>query len=78
MKDFLLYLVASIVDEPKKVAVSELTSPEGYLVLEIAVAPLDMGKIIGKGGRIIRAVRDLVRVLAIKQNTRVNVAVKEV
>ena len=78
MKDFLLYLARAIVDSPNDVSVNEVTSPEGYATLELTVAPSDMGKIIGKSGRIIKAVRDLVRILAIKQNTRVNVTLTEV
>lgn len=72
MKDFLLYLVKSIVDNPEEVTVSE-NGPE----LSLKVSPTDMGKVIGKGGRIIRAVRDLVRVVAIKSGTGVNVILTE-
>jgi uncharacterized protein len=72
MKDFLLSLVKSIVDVPDEVTVTE-NGPE----LVLKVAPSDMGKVIGKGGRIIKAIRDLVRVLAIKSGARVNVILTE-
>ncbi len=78
MKDFLTYLTRAIVDHPDKVAVDEQVSPEGYKVLNLTVDPSDMGKVIGKSGRIIKAVRDLVRILAIKENARVNVVLTEV
>ena len=76
MKDFLTNLVKNIVDNPDKVAVEEKTDG-GITTLEIAVGPDDMGKIIGREGRIIKAVRDLVKILAVKQNRRVNVVLRE-
>lgn len=77
MKDTLNYLVKSIVDQPDRVAVAETSDQSGTVTLEISVDPTDMGKVIGKGGKIIKALRDLVRILAVKQNRRVNVVLKE-
>ena len=77
MKDFLDYLVKEIVDQPDKVVIADTTDQNGFSVLEISVDPTDMGKVIGKGGKIIKALRDLVRVLAVKQNRRVNVVLRE-
>lgn len=77
MKDFLDYLVRQIVDKPEAVVVEESRDPYGGLVLAMNVDPADMGKIIGKGGKIIKAVRDLVRLLAVKENQRVNVTLTE-
>lgn len=77
MKDFLEYLVKNIVDKPEEVSVSEDTDQSGIVNLSIHVDPSDMGKVIGKSGRIIKSLRDLVRVLAVKQNRRVNVALIE-
>ncbi|MCL4397490.1 KH domain-containing protein [Patescibacteria group bacterium] len=76
MKDLLEYLVKNIVDEPEAVAVEEINN-EGFVNLNLTVAQPDMGKVIGKGGRIIKAIRDLVRILAVKQNTRVNVTLAQ-
>lgn len=76
MKDFLQYLVKNIVSQPDKVVVEELNEM-GFENLYLSVAPEDMGKVIGKEGRIIRALRDLVRILAIKSNLRANVILKE-
>jgi predicted RNA-binding protein YlqC (UPF0109 family) len=77
MKEFLEYLVKQITDKPEAVEVSEGSDAYGSLVLAIKVDPSDMGKIIGKSGRIIKAIRDLVRVLAVKNNVRVNVTIVE-
>lgn len=77
LKDFLQYLVKSIVDNKDAVTVEE-QSTEGFTSLLVAVDQADMGKIIGKEGRVIRAVRDLVRVLAVKNNLGANVILKEV
>lgn len=77
MKDFLEYLTKSIVDSPDKVVVAETTDQTGSVILEISVASVDMGKVIGKGGKIIKALRDLTRVLAVKTNRRVSVVLRE-
>ncbi len=72
MRDFLETLLKNIVDKPEAVIVNQ----DGE-TLEITVDAADMGKVIGKEGKIIRAIRDLVRVLAVKQNQRVNVVLRE-
>lgn len=77
MKEFLESLVKQIVDNPGAATVSEKIDDMGIINLEITVDQNDMGKIIGKSGRIIRALRDLVRVLAVKRNIRVNVILAE-
>ena len=78
MKDLLEYLVKNIVEQPEAVKVEETSTPEGFVNLQITVAPEDMGMVIGKGGRIIRALRNLVRVKAIKEGKRVNVELTEI
>ncbi len=77
MRDFLEYLVKNIVDTPDNVVVDESEDEFGNVILSITVDPTDMGKIIGKEGRIIKAVRDLVKILAVKANRRVNVSLTE-
>ena len=77
MKEFLEYLVTQIVDRPEAVVIDEKIDNLGIINLEITVAPEDMGKVIGKAGRIIKALRDLVRILAVKRNLRVNVVLQE-
>lgn len=72
MKSFLEYLVKSIVDNPETVEVSELGE-----VFTLKVAQEDMGKVIGKGGKIIKAIRDLARILAVKENRHVSITLTE-
>jgi predicted RNA-binding protein YlqC (UPF0109 family) len=54
-------IVTSLVDEPEQVRVSSAQSEDGVLVIEVHVAPDDAGKVIGRQGRIIKAVRTLAR-----------------
>lgn len=77
MKNLLEYLVKNIVEQPEAVKVEATETPEGFVNLQLTVAPEDMGMVIGKGGRIIRALRNLVRVKAIKEGKRVNVELTE-
>jgi len=77
MTDFLTYLASQIVDKPESVVVAQKPGEMGITNLELSVDPSDMGRIIGKSGRIIRAVRDLVRILAVKRNVKVNVLLQE-
>ena len=66
MKDTLLNIVSAIVDNPDKVEIKE-EEVEGVTNFIITVAPEDMGKIIGKGGKVIRAIRSVMKIPAIKQ-----------
>ena len=77
MKDFILQTVQYITDNPDDVAVQE-TQAEDVTVYNLSVNKADMGKVIGKSGRIIKALRDLVRVKAIKAGLRVSLNVSEV
>ncbi len=76
MKDTLLFLVQSIVDHPDDVIVTEVIH-EDRTILELATNPEDMGKVIGKAGRIIRAIRDLVKLCAAKRGVYVDVELIE-
>lgn len=76
MKDTLTWLVKQIVDSPQDVRIDEAET-EGRTVLTISVNQEDMGKVIGKSGRIIRAIRDLMKVLATKKGIYVDVAVSD-
>ena len=60
MKDLVLFLAQSIVDQPDQVVVNETEGPEA-IILELHVAPDDMGKVIGKQGRIAKAIRSVVK-----------------
>jgi len=76
MKKALEYIVAQIVDDPEKVVIDE-QEDQGMINFTITVAPEDMGKIIGKNGKVIRAVRNVVKISAIKQNKKINIALSE-
>ena len=60
MKEVLEYVARAIVDEPDAVEVTEVEG-ERSVILQVRVAPDDMGKVIGKRGRTVRAIRSLVR-----------------
>lgn len=76
MKKVLAYIISSIVDDPKKVSITEEES-EGVLNFTVTVAKEDMGKIIGKGGKVIKAVRNVVKIPAIKQNKKIYITLSE-
>ena len=76
MKDTLLYLLSHIVENQEALSVDE-TEENGKKILVIHADQADIGKIIGKHGRIIRAIRDLIKIIAVKQNTYIDVAIAE-
>lgn len=76
MKKALTYVINSIVDEQDKIEISEEEN-EGILTFKIKVANDDMGKIIGKNGKIIRSIRNVLKIPAIKQNKKINILLEE-
>lgn len=72
MKDLLYYIVKALVDEPDKISISEVQR-DGELILELTVAPGDMGKVIGRQGRIVKAIRSIIKSAAAHENIRANV-----
>jgi len=75
-KNFVEYVVGAIVDNPDKVSVERKVDEMGVL-LELTVAPEDMGKIIGKDGQTAKAIRTLLRVLGAQINARINLKIIE-
>ncbi|MFC2064141.1 KH domain-containing protein [Chloroflexota bacterium] len=76
MKELTEYIAKSLVDYPEKVDVSEII--HGHRVnLELRVGKEDMGRIIGKGGRVANAIRTLLRVAAERDNQQVSLDVVE-
>jgi len=63
MKELVEYLVKSLVDSPQEVQVEE-TTDEGHVVMELKVAESDMGKVIGKNGSTINAIRTVLQAAA--------------
>ena len=72
MKDLLLYIARSLVEHPDRVSVTEIER-DGELTLELRVAPEDMGKVIGRQGRIAKEIRTVVRSYAQRTGVKVSV-----
>ncbi len=77
MKELVEYIVKSLVDNPDQVRVTEVQGP-ALTTLELSVAADDMGRVIGKNGRIINSIRTILQVPATKQGTKVNLELLEV
>ena len=75
MKGLLEVIAKSLVDNPEEVLVTEKETEKG-LVLEMKVAPSDMGKVIGKQGRIAKAIRSVVKAAASRENKQVSVEIE--
>lgn len=73
-KEVVEYVVKSLVDHPEAVTVNEVEG-ETSIVLELHVAEGDMGRVIGRNGRVVNAIRTLLQALAAKQNKRVTLEV---
>ncbi len=74
MKDLLEFIAKSLVDNPDEVNVHQVEG-ERSLILELKVAEDDMGKVIGKQGRIAKAIRTVVNAAAVKEDKRVIVEI---
>ncbi len=75
-KDFVEYVIKSIVDQPDAVTVARSVDDMGVL-LTLQVSKEDMGKVIGKSGQTAKAIRILLRVIGAKTNTRINMKIVE-
>ena len=76
MKELVEFIVKSLVDSPDQVEVHEVDDQSGTIV-EISVAQPDMGRVIGKSGRVINSIRSIVQVAAAKQGRRISVEIIE-
>ena len=74
MKELLEVIAKNLVDHPEAVSVKE-TQKERATVLELKVAPEDMGKVIGKQGRIAKAIRSVVKAASSKEDKKVVVEI---
>ena len=72
MKELLLYVAKQLVDHPEAVTVTE-REDAGATVLELRVAPDDMGKVIGRQGRIAKEIRTVIKTVAQRDGKRVTV-----
>lgn len=76
LENVLLFLARSLVDEPEKVEVTGRET-DSRVDLTLRVAPDDVGKVIGRQGRIVRAIRTVMKAASVKVNKRVNVEVAD-
>lgn len=74
MKELLLYMAKSLVDNPDAVTVVEISDEEGK-VLELHVAEGDMGKVIGRQGRIAKEIRTIIKTVAQRTGEKVTVEI---
>ena len=75
MEDLLAYLARGLVDDPDAVTVDSFEEDDGTVVLELQVAEDDAGKVIGRGGRTISALRTVVKASSVREGRRVLVDV---
>ncbi|MCH8826563.1 MAG: KH domain-containing protein [Chloroflexi bacterium] len=69
MKELIEYIAKSIASQPDEVRVTE-EEENGRIIFRLEVAPDDKGKVIGRQGRVAQSIRVLLRVAAVKQDTR--------
>ena len=75
MKELVEVIAKALVDNPEEVVVSETLKGDDTLI-ELKVAPADMGKVIGKQGRIAKAIRSVVKAAASKEDKKVIVEIQ--
>jgi uncharacterized protein len=75
VEDLLEYLAKGLVDDPDAVEVESFEEDDGTLVLELTVGGDDVGKVIGRNGRTVNALRTVVRAASVKHGRRVLVDV---
>jgi predicted RNA-binding protein YlqC (UPF0109 family) len=75
--ELLEYLARGLVDEPDAVRVERTEREDGLVVLRLHVAPDDVGKVIGRQGRLVRALRTVVRAAASRSRERITVEIAE-
>lgn len=74
MKELVEYIAKALVDNPDQVEVTEIPGTTS-VIIELRVSPDDMGRVIGKDGRVANAIRVLLRVVAAQQNKRVTLEI---
>ncbi len=75
MKDLVLYVAQSLVDNPQAVQVRQIEGSRS-IIIKLAVAPEDMGKVIGKQGKIAKALRTLLTVSAAREGKRATLEIQ--
>lgn len=75
MKELLLYMAKNLVDDPDSVTVTEIAGEGDATTLELRVAPEDMGKLIGRQGRIAKEIRTIIKSVAQRTGQKVSVEI---
>ena len=73
MEDLILYIVKALVKNPDQVTVTEGEEQDGVITYNLTVAEEDKGYVIGKQGKVAKAIRAIVKTAAIKENKKVRV-----
>jgi predicted RNA-binding protein YlqC (UPF0109 family) len=71
------YLVRELVDEPDAVGVTEEVGSGGERVFRVVVADADRGKVIGRSGRVVRALRTVIRAGGVRRQERIHIEIDE-
>lgn len=71
MRELLDFLARALVENPDEVEVSEVEEIDGEVVLELEVAEEDLGRVIGRGGRVANALRSVMKAAATREDKRV-------
>jgi predicted RNA-binding protein YlqC (UPF0109 family) len=77
MEELVKTIAMSLVENPDAVSVNSVDGEEGVTVIELHVAPDDMGKVIGKQGRIAKALRVVVKAAAVRENRKISVEIMQ-
>lgn len=76
-KELVEYIIKNLVSMPEEVQINSIDA-EGKMMLKVKVAKEDMGRVIGKDGRIIRSIREIVNAYASKNHEKITVDVEEI
>jgi len=77
MKNILNFIIGKIAENPKEIEIEEIQNENGILFLNIIAPQEQIGMLIGKSGRIIQAIRNTMKIVAVKNNLRINVGIRE-
>jgi predicted RNA-binding protein YlqC (UPF0109 family) len=75
MRELLEFLARSLVEDPEAVRVTEVEEGDGEIVLEVEVAEDDIGRVIGRGGRVANALRAVIKAAATREEKRATVEI---
>jgi predicted RNA-binding protein YlqC (UPF0109 family) len=77
MKDLLTSIVAGLVEDPSAIRIAETETSDGSIVFKLSVAPTDMGRIIGKEGKIAKSIRTIMRAASARIGEKVTVDIED-